>query len=618
MKQIPANVKRAYSTTPWRRKLSIPVLVGLTGIAELTGRSNPAVVANWRTRLEGFPPARSADKHPKFDLVEVLEWYRDQGPRTSDSAPVTMTNVWPLLVAGFHSSASVPAPRESMVSLVLLHFILHRTGDGRDAWAELVAAALDEPAGDDAGAVPDSLDAPSGVAELLARTARRLEAAEPRAEGLLVRQLEFEGADVGYACDLIDALDQLDDAPRREVLWPIIRLDPTRTRSLRATGRRLSGLMVSVAGVPAGGSVLDPACGEGELLIECAERLGHDVTLLGQEVDAASWRIARSRMIVMGVVADLGHDVADSLRRPVHTARQVDAVIVDPPLGADAPALDRWIEFGFGQLRPGGRVVVALPLNELVQVKSARRSPDRRMVSAVEVLAERGLIEGVLVTPPRLRGDVVGPIAIFSFSQADTADRGAEVPVVMLLADPKDLHSASAIDDVIEQFRSGGFAAGRFRAPLVADSVPAGSLLAVLGARMDGVGSRDWASSRVARSDLSLRRQGQLSARAAQRLAGSTWRAIPTPSLADSSVAALELEVAFPEPASSDELDRLARAQREVLDSARSLQSRSAEVSGAAEQLLRALARERDEVPDDVWRRLEPTMHVLRRLVDER
>ncbi|MEY4338890.1 MAG: hypothetical protein RLZ14_740 [Actinomycetota bacterium] len=610
MNQPSTELKRYYSTTPWRRNLSIPVLVGLTGIADLTGKGNPAVVANWRTRLQGFPPARIADKHPKFDLVEVLEWYRDQGPRTSEFAPITMRKVWPLLVRGFQASASMPSPREAMTSLVLLHSLLHNSVEGgARRWFQLVAAVLETPA--------LAADAPLDPAELLVTVAHEVERHDPRAEGLLVQQLTFEGADVGYACDLIDALDQLDEVDRREVLWPILRLDPDRTRSLRVTGRRLAGLMVSVAGVPQGGSVLDPACGEGELLLECAQRMGTDVSLFGQEVDRGAWRIARSQMLILGVEAHLGAAVADSLRDPLHVGATFDAVVVDPPLGADAPALDRWIEFGFRHLKPGGRVVVALPLNELVHVKSARRSPDRRMVSAVTSLAEAGFVEGVLVTPPRLRGDVVGPMAVFAFSQRnDSAPGGdqASVAMVQLQAEPNALLRDGVIDEVAAQFQTEGFQNRYFQPPLEARRVPPQSLLRALAHLVEGVGSRNWPRS----SASPLASSKPPSALRSNRTS-SVWRQIAT--AADTEMSAIEaMALPVPSPARSpepsDPFELLQRAQTEVLRRARQVDGRYRQLDEAARELLAALDRSRADMPAEVADRLARYVEELRRQLD--
>jgi len=586
------------------------VLIGLTGIAELTGKGNPAVVANWRTRLQGFPPARIADKHPKFDLVEVLEWYRDQGPRSSEFTPVTMRKVWPLLVRGFQASASVPSPREAMIALVLLHSLLHTSIEGgARRWFHLVAAAIDT-------GTPMA-DAPLDPAALLVAVAHEVERHDPRAEGLLVQQLSFEGADVGYACDLIDALDQLDEVARDEVLEPITLLDVDRTRSLRATGRRLSGLMVAAASVPAGGSVLDPACGEGALLLECASRAGGNVVLFGQELDQGAWRIARSRMLIAGVDAHLGPAVADSLREPLHSHVQVDAVVVDPPLGADAPALDRWIEFGFRHLRPGGRVVVALPLNELVHVKSARRSPDRRMVSSLASLANDGLVEGVLVTPPRLRGDVVGPIGVFVFTRpGDGGPQNGQGPVtiVQVQTDPNGMEKSGVVDDVAAQFRRGGFHNLHFTAPLEARRVPAQLLLPALAELVEGVGSRNWPRSSAKELPNHLFSAPMRASRPSSRV--SAWREIPTAasSQADSThhVDAFEL----PATEAADPFERLRRAQREVLDHARQVEDRYRRLAEAARSLLDALDRVEADMPSEVVGSIEVHAERLRWLLD--
>ena len=549
--------------------------MGLTGIAELTGKGNPAVVANWRTRLSGFPPARIADKHPKFDLVEVLEWYRDQGPRSTDFTPVTMEKAWPLLVAGFQANASVHSARSSMVALVLLQSLLHNDAEhGAERWGRLVNEALAFEPAEQLSAVGQAPD----LAHTLVAVAADLEQSDERTAGLLVDQLTFQGADVGYAADLIDALDQLADVPRRAVLWPIMRLDPDRSRSLRATGRRLSALMLAVAQVPAGGSVLDPACGEGALLLECADRVGPSVALFGQELDPTSWCIARSQMLILGVDGHLGHKVADSLREPLHSGQLVDAVIVDPPLGPDTPALDRWIEFGFGYVKPGGRVVVALPMNELVPVKSARRSPDRRMVSALSSLAQSGLVEGVLITPPRLRGDVVGPIGVFSFArgraQGEVGDRRhRSVTVVQLLEDPSKLIESGVVDGVAEQFEQGGFDEARFVLPLEAQRVDAAVLVPWLEKALGGVGSREWAQRSTSESIVLDHLEPALIR--ATPPARPSFRPIPT--------------------ATSSPVTE--------------------EVWMATARLIEALEHERHDIPDDVWRRLEPRLRMLHKML---
>lgn len=469
--QAAANVKRAYTPTPWRRKPSLTVFSGLSDLAKVTGVAGPATVANWRTRLTGFPAPKSSGK---FDLVEVLEWMRDHGPRRTDVRDVPVLRVWPHFAAAYQDSAEAPPPaaRATMVALVLLRHALQRMRvqtDGGLGWQGLVDTVLE----------PHHADAPLWVpfADYLRLLASDLEAADARLRGLLVEQLTVTGDDALHLMDLVDLLDRIDERGSEEALDHVLMVDPDRSRSTRASGRRLARLAVAMARLQPGHVLLDPAVGEGSVLSRAWSDVGSNVQLFGQEVDPAVWTTVRSRLLLQGVQADLGSRPADSLRDDQHASVRADAVVIDPPLGENAPALDRWIEYGLSHLASAGRAVVVLPMHEFVSVRTVRRRPQERMRKMLVGLLADDLVEGILVVPARLRPDVVGPSMLVSLRPGG----GKVVHVVHSEADAGGLWTAGRLSQLAEAIRTDGLeAAGRGIPGLVVHSTPAHRVFPVL------------------------------------------------------------------------------------------------------------------------------------------
>ena len=146
--------------------------------------------------------------------------------------------------------------------------------------------------------------------------------------------------------------------------------------------------------------------------------------------------------------------------------------------------------------------------------------------------------------------------------------------MVQLLKDPSKLIESGVVDGVAEQFRSGGFDEARFVSPLEAQRVDAAVLVPWLEKALGGVGSREW--GRRSTSESIVLDQLEYS-----RLPRSTpsarpsFRPIPT---ATSSPVAEEVWV-------------------------------------ATARLIEALERERHDIPDDVWRRLEPRLRMLQKML---
>jgi SAM-dependent methyltransferase len=143
-------------------------------------------------------------------------------------------------------------------------------------------------------------------------------------------------------------------------------------------------------------SVLDPAAGEAELLIWWAARAG-DGKWFGAELAADTWRVAKSRLLLRGLDADLRQ--ADSLHADPFPSTRVAAVMVDPPLYDERSTPDDWIRYAVRHLDDGGRAVIVVP------ARSGPRS----------VLAEpfrRREVEAVVVLPASMRPDAREPLAL--------------------------------------------------------------------------------------------------------------------------------------------------------------------------------------------------------------
>jgi hypothetical protein len=441
--------ERGYPQFPWRRKPNLTVLVGATEIARLVKVSNPAVVTNWRSRSPDFPLERSGGTQPKFDLIEVLEWLRLSG---REVPPISATSWWRKLVRAFALQAAAPAPRATMVALLVLHRATRDSQAGpaaRERWASLASQAVE--VGRDVAA--------DDFAALLVKAASTTELEQPELRGLLSDALTVDADTAGFVADLVDALDRAGGAAPGRLLEPVLDLGRDgRARPPLATGRFLADVMVALADVPPGGSVLDPAAGEGTLLLRCAQTAVRPLSLYGQEVDEAAWKTARSRMFVEGIATNLGRPGDDSLRIDQHRDRIVDAVLIDPPLGDDAPPLHLWVEHGLMHLRQGGRLVIALPLHALVEMKVARRRPDKMLRARFELNAFDAVITGALVLPRGLRPDVIGPLVVIEMRRGRGQIDRTEITAAALITSRRQPLALSS-QMVTEALRSGGLAA---------------------------------------------------------------------------------------------------------------------------------------------------------------
>jgi type I restriction enzyme M protein len=173
----------------------------------------------------------------------------------------------------------------------------------------------------------------------------------------------FENKALDFTQNRADGDDLLGDA--YEYLMRHFATESGKSKGQFYTPAEVSRVMAQVVGVAAATSadqtIYDPTCGSGSLLLKAAdEALPIKLTLYGQEMDNATYALARMNMILHG------HDTADLVRgntlsspatwdAPVNQLKQHDFVVANPPfswagwLSGVTPERDVYGRFqGFG------------------------------------------------------------------------------------------------------------------------------------------------------------------------------------------------------------------------------------------------------------------------------
>ncbi|MFD9126060.1 N-6 DNA methylase [Kitasatospora sp. NPDC059571] len=323
-------------------------------IARLAGVGR-AAVSNWRRRHPDFPrPCGGTDASPAFRLDEVERWLRAQGKIAE--LPV-LEQAWQKLETLRDPAGHPAAPLTGAGALLLLLHRdpaawqdLHGEGDTRLATAlpRAVRRSAENALGPDGTALL-GLSALAGSTELdLARLLARLAAERTPAaafEQLLTRHAEAN------------------------------------TRQLSPTPPEAAALLAALAGSP--GTVLDPACGLGALLLAAdpgADRRGQDL----DPVHAALALLRLALHTPAGVAGPLALDLraGDALRADAHPGLAADAVLCQPPYnerdwGHDELQYDprwpgglvpprgeselAWVLHCLARTRPGGLAALLLP-----------------------------------------------------------------------------------------------------------------------------------------------------------------------------------------------------------------------------------------------------------------
>ncbi|WP_204057076.1 HsdM family class I SAM-dependent methyltransferase [Microbispora corallina] len=322
-----------------------------------------AAVSNWRRRYEDFPqPVGGTASSPLFSLPEIEAWLR----RNGKSYEVSLGDrVWQRLrgAAGdLHLGEAL-----GRVGAFLLY--LRRDPEG---WERLSRTA------DLAARLPEAVAAATGD---LPETSA--EPADPDLLRLVATMAAREG-----------------EAETFEFLCE--RYVEVHSRRLSLTRADAAELMTRLA-CEGAGSVLDPACGLGTLLLAAPGG-----RLLGQDAGEEAAVLAALRLLLRG--RDAAVVPGDALRHDGFPGTQADAVVCDPPFNERAwgheelvgdprwqygtpprgePEL-AWVQHCLAHVRTGGLVAILMP------AAAASRRPGRRIRSN---LLRAGALRAVVTLP---------------------------------------------------------------------------------------------------------------------------------------------------------------------------------------------------------------------------
>src|SRR5437899_687155 len=191
------------------------------------------------------------------------------------------------------------------------------------------------------------------------------------------------------------------------------------------TPAEVSRIMAQVVGIRADTrpdqTIYDPTCGSGSLLLKAADQAPRGITVYGQEMDVATWALARMNMILHGhPTAELwrGNTLsAPYFKNKDDSLKTFDFAVANPPFSAKAwssgldPANDEFKRFEYGippakngdyafllhltaSLKSKGKGAIILP--HCVLFRGNKEADIRRN------LIQRGLIKGIIGLPANL------------------------------------------------------------------------------------------------------------------------------------------------------------------------------------------------------------------------
>ncbi|MFF5924104.1 N-6 DNA methylase [Streptomyces flavochromogenes] len=247
-----------------------------------------------------------------------------------------------------------------------------------------------------------------------------------------------------------DAEDLADQAAREAVDGLVADRTPTEVmdalvaRLLESTARaaldgastlRLARAVREFAGETSG-TVFDPACGIGSLLVAVGG--GAVQSRLGQDTQADAARVAqvRAALAATGAAAPVQVLVGDSLRADAFPDLRADLVVCEPPTavadwGREQLLIDprweagvpsrgeselAWLQHCYHHTAPGGRAVVVLPASV------AHRRSGRRIRAE---LVRRGCVTAVVALPPGLAASHALPLHLWLLSRPSIPGRAA-------------------------------------------------------------------------------------------------------------------------------------------------------------------------------------------------
>ena len=191
------------------------------------------------------------------------------------------------------------------------------------------------------------------------------------------------------------------------------------------TPAEVSRIMAKVLGIGEdtrpGHTIYDPTCGSGSLLLKAADEAPGGITVYGQEMDNATWALARMNLILHDqptAVLWRGNTLAAPyFKNRDGSLKTFDFAVANPPFSAKAwsngidPAHDRYRRFAYG-IPPAKNGDYAFLLHLITSLKSTGRGAiilphgvlfrGNREADIRRTLLRRGFIKGIIGLPANL------------------------------------------------------------------------------------------------------------------------------------------------------------------------------------------------------------------------
>ena len=168
-------------------------------------------------------------------------------------------------------------------------------------------------------------------------------------------------------------------------------------------------------------TIYDPTCGSGSLLLKAADEAPRGITIYGQEMDNATWALARMNLILHDhPTAELWHGntlAVPYFKNPNGSLRTFDFAVANPPFSVKAwssglnPAHDEYGRFAYG-IPPAKNGDYAFLLHFIASLKSKGKGAiilphgvlfrGNREADIRRNLIRRGLIKGIIGLPANL------------------------------------------------------------------------------------------------------------------------------------------------------------------------------------------------------------------------
>ena len=252
----------------------------------------------------------------------------------------------------------------------------------------------------------------------------------------------FEGLD--FSMNWAHGDDLLGDA--YEYLMRNFATESGKSKGQFYTPAEVSRIMAKVVGIGPGTrqdqTIYDPTCGSGSLLIRAADEAPNGVTIYGQEMDNATWSLAKMNTLLHGhPTAELwqGNTLADPyFKNPDSSLKIFDFAVANPPFSDKAwstglnPANDEYRRFGYG-VPPPRNGDYAYMLHLIASLKSTGKGAivmphgvlfrGNKEADIRRNLINRGLIKGIIGLPANLFYGTGIPACIVVIDKEGAKDR---------------------------------------------------------------------------------------------------------------------------------------------------------------------------------------------------